>query len=160
MLNYNYYEKKEKINELIVENFCKAWNNLDTNYLQGYLNKDFVYSSQMVMDDINGSDNYLNYLMGKFIAIKESNNRVTAEIGYWNSSPCLILIQHLENSEREVYNEHKKMSDGTIEITPIYTNERGAVITFEFDDNKVKSAIMCVVIPTINQVKRTGVFPT
>jgi len=152
-------EKKEERNELIVESFCKAWNNLDVNYLEDYLNKDFVYSSQMVLTDINGSDNYLSYLKGKFKAIKEGNNGVTAEIGYWNNSPCLILIQQLENAERAVYSERKKMPDGTIEITPVFSNEKGAVITFEFEDNKVKSAIMCVVHPTINQVKRTGVFP-
>lgn len=143
----------------IIEQICKAWNNLDVKYLGDYLTNDFIYSSQIVMTNINGSENYIAYLKGKFKAIREGKDKVTAEIGYWNSIPCLILIQLLENEERAVYQHRNKISSGTIKTAPVYTNERGAVIIFEFYGNKVNSACMCVTFPNINQVKRTGVFP-
>ena len=149
-----------EIKDIIVAEICKAWNNLDVKYLQNYFSNDFVYSSQMVLTNINGSANYISYLKGKFKSIKEGNDGVKAEIGYWNSSPCIILIQQLEKAEMAAYSERKQMRDGSIEITRPFTKKRGAVITFEFDDdNKIKRAFMSVVAPTISQVKRTAIFP-
>ena len=148
------------LKDVIVTEICKAWNNLDVKYLQNYLRADFVYSSQMVLTNINGSDNYIIYLKGKYNSIKEGNDGVKAELGFWGDKPCIVLIQQLEKAEMAVYSERKQMLDGTIQMTQAVTKERGAVITFDFDDdNKIISACMCIVLPTISQVKRTGLFP-
>lgn len=85
--------------ELLIE-YAKAWNNLDTSYLETILDDDFQYNSQWVMDTINGKYNYLEYLSGKFKSIlKDPTATPKAEIAFFRNAyfeknkPCLILSQ-------------------------------------------------------------------
>ena len=145
--------------EAMVTACCKAWNNLDISFIQNCLTEDFEYTSQMVLKTMHGKDQYVNYLKEKFVAIKEGNDPVTAEIGYFDNTPCLIIIQQLAVAEEAVYRKSVKMDDGTIDSVPVITNVREAIILFKFTDDKIKSASLCTVAPSINDVKRTGIFP-
>lgn len=85
--------------ELLIE-YAKAWNNLDTSYLETILDDDFQYNSQWVMDTINGKYNYLEYLSGKFRSIlKDPTATPKAEFAFFRNAyleknkPCLILSQ-------------------------------------------------------------------
>jgi len=147
------------IKEKLVTEFCKAWNNLDISYIEKYIADDFEYTSQMVLETIYGKDAYVKYLKCKFIAIEEGNDPVKAELGYFDNTPCLILIQHLATPEKAVYSKRKQLSDGTIENVPVFTNERAAIVLYKFDDAKIKSAVICMIAPNINDVKRTGIYP-
>ena len=104
----------------LVTALCKSWNNLDVSYIENYLSDDFEYSSQMGLANINGKDTYVNYLKGKFIAIKEGNDTVKAELGYYNNIPCLILVQVLVIPELAQYSKRSLMSDGAIEKTLVF----------------------------------------
>ena len=146
--------------ETLVTGFCRAWNNLDVSYIESLLCDDIEYSSQMVLANINGKEAYVNYLNAKFKAVKEGTDPVKAELGYFDNSPCLILIQQLATPEHAPYSKRRLMSDGTIEKVHVYISERVAIILFKFEGNKIKSASMCMVAPNINDVKRTGIFPT
>ncbi len=145
--------------EALVTALCKAWNNLDVSYAENHLTDDFEYSSQMVLANMNGKDSYVNYLKGKFSAIKESNDSVKAELGYFNNIPCLILVQALVTPELAPYSKRRLMSDGTIEKSLVYVTERTAIILVKFENDKIKSASMCMMAPNINDIKRTGIFP-
>jgi len=145
--------------ETLVTAFCKAWNNLDISYIQNYLSEDFDYTSQMVLEPIYGKNQYLNYLTRKFVAIKEGNDPVTAEIGYFDNSPCLIISQQLATAEKALFKKLIKMDDGITDTFSVITNIREAIILFKFNGEKVKSASLCTVAPGINDIKRTGTFP-
>ncbi|MBL0200345.1 MAG: hypothetical protein IPP81_09245 [Chitinophagaceae bacterium] len=145
--------------EILVAAFCKAWNNLDVSFIENYLTDDFEYSSQMVIANINGTDAYLNYLKGKFVANKKGNDPVTAEMGYFENSPCLIIVQQLAVAEEAIFRKQVKIDDGTIENVSVITNVREAIIHFKFTADKIKSASLCTAAPNLNDVKRTGIFP-
>jgi hypothetical protein len=145
--------------ETMVIAICKAWNNLDISFIENFLTDDFEYSSQMVVANMNGKDTYINYLKGKFIAIKEGNDPVKAEMGYFDNSPCVIIIQQLAIAEKALYKKTIKKDDGTIDTLSVMTNVREAIILLEFNVDKIKKASMCMIAPNINDVKRTGIFP-
>jgi len=145
--------------ENLVTAFCKAWNNLDVSFIENYLTDDFEFSSQMVLTNINGKEAYINYLKGKFVAIEEGNDPVTAEMGYFENNPCLIILQQLAIAEEALFRKAIKMDDGTIDTLSVITNVREAIILCKFNFDKIKSASLCTVSPNINDVKRTGIFP-
>lgn len=145
--------------EVLVTAFCKAWNNLDISYIHNCLTEDFEYTSQMVLETMHGKDQYVNYLKEKFVAIKEGKDPVTAEMGYFENSPCLIIIQQLAVAEEAIYRKSVKMDDGTMDSHSVITNVREAIILFKFNGDKIKSASLCTVAPNLNDVKRTGIFP-
>lgn len=60
----------------IVHQVGEAWRTLDTDVLAPYLDKDLHYSSDFVFTEISSREEYLEYLTGKFDALREeySNN--------------------------------------------------------------------------------------
>lgn len=150
---------ESKVTELFAIDFCKAWNNLDVSYIATHLDIDFEYSSQMVLSNINGKENYLEYLSAKFKAVKNGNNPVKVELGYYGVDPCFILIQTLDEPEPALYSTLKLMPDGSTQKFRPMVTERVAIVLLTIVNDKIKSAALCGVAPDINQIKRTGVFP-
>lgn len=70
-----------KINtkEQIVEEFAKAWEDLNAETIISYLDDSFVYDSQWVFESLD-CKRYIEYIRGKFKAIKESNSTPVVEI--------------------------------------------------------------------------------
>jgi hypothetical protein len=113
--------------------YCKCWNNLDSSYIEKYLDKELEYNSQWVLNTIKGKENYLEYLNGKFKTLKESLELdLIADIGYFQKAPfsinrpCIILKQTLKEK----------------------TNLVSLIITSEND--KIKTIDMCF-IPDPNE---------
>lgn len=120
-----------KTNKELVIEFAKAWNNLDASYVYDLLAEDFHYASQWVFAEIENKTDYLEYLEGKFKAIKSSDSNVTAELGQYDNDYCLVVAQDSNNH-----------------TTFIIKTEEGVM----------KRADMCMV-PTIREIKRLDIYP-
>ena len=68
--------------EEVAEIVCRAWNTLDANLIEPLLSNDFEYESVWVFETMKGKNRYLDYLRGKFKAIKDSGSVVKAEVYY------------------------------------------------------------------------------
>ena len=68
-----------KTEEELVEVFAKAWETLDAEIIAENLDDDFVYDSQWVMESLDRKE-YIEYIRGKFNAIKSSSSRPNVKI--------------------------------------------------------------------------------
>ena len=66
-------EKIETENLCVIKAFEKAWQTLDASIVEPYLVSDFHYDSQWVLSAIESKEEYMNYLTGKFNAIRKGN---------------------------------------------------------------------------------------
>lgn len=139
--------------EILAIFFCKAWNNLDASYLENRLTDDFVYSSQMVLADLYGQKEYINYIKAKFNAFKKGVNTVTAELGYYENEPCFFLTVTFATSIRAPFGipEYKSPTHPLVKKTI-------TTVLLKFEHDLIKSAILCVVT-NASVIKRTGVYP-
>lgn len=64
----------------LAEIVAKTWNTLDVKHIEPYLSDDYIYESVWVLETMRGKENYIDYLKGKFEAIKKSGNKVEAEV--------------------------------------------------------------------------------
>ena len=62
----------------LTETIAKAWNALDAKIIEPCLSDGFEYESFWVFETMKGKVNYLNYLTGKFNAIKRSGSMIVA----------------------------------------------------------------------------------
>lgn len=69
------FEKME-----VIKAFEEAWNRKDSSQLSLYITSNFCYASQWVLEELNSSIEYLNYLEDKFQAIRNSANNIEAKI--------------------------------------------------------------------------------
>ena len=75
--------------------YAEAWNELDASIVEPFLKDDFHYSTFYVFAEIKSKDEYLNYLRGKFQAIKTSGSKVVA-----NVIPNRNLIKLIQGESR------------------------------------------------------------
>jgi hypothetical protein len=68
-----------KTEEELVEEFAKAWETLDAELIVVNLDDNFVYNSQWVMDSLDRKG-YIEYIRGKFNAIKSSSSGPNVKI--------------------------------------------------------------------------------
>jgi len=96
--------------QLLME-YAKCWNNLDVSYIEPYLDENLEYTSQWVFETMQGKNTYLNYLKGKFAAIRRNiaNNQINADIGFFRGGafsfsdrPCLVIKQFLNGNVNKV----------------------------------------------------------
>lgn len=79
--------------EELVEKYAEAWKSLDADIIAPYLDESFTYSSFYVFESLNRVK-YIDYLKGKFVAIKNSNTAPEVSTGFDRSNtPCVILKQ-------------------------------------------------------------------
>ena len=123
--------------------FQEAWNTLDFTCIENYLHSDFEYGSQMVLANIYGKENYLEYLKAKFAAIKLSGEKVTVRIGKFRNKYCLLITQELSEPEFD----GGKVWNGK-EFQKHYVTERKGVLLLEFKDDLISKAHMCSIAPT------------
>jgi len=116
--------------------YARMMNHLDFSHLEPWLDEDVKYTSQWVMDDIHGRDDYAKYIQGKLSAIRRSGKRVWAEIGYteaFGAGPCVVLAQ------------------GT-------ATDLAATLLVDLSGDKISSMTMCCV-PSPHECRRTGEYP-
>ncbi len=78
--------------------YAKMMNTLNPVHIEPLLAEDFVYTSQMVFDEIGSKQLYLDYIRPKLQTIQRTKATVYAEMGTINvdgqSHPCVILAQY------------------------------------------------------------------
>jgi len=116
--------------------YARMMHHLSVDYLAPMLADDFHYASQWVIEEITSKQQYLDYMRPKLEAIKESGNRVWAELGElqtYPGGPCLVVAQ----GER---------------------NNISATVLVEVMGSKIKRLDMCFV-PSPQSACRTGEYP-
>lgn len=91
----NFFKKHKETKcrgEEAAEIVCQAWNTLDANLIEPLLCDDFEYVSVWVLQTMKGKDRYLDYLRGKFKAIKDSSNVVKAKVYYQEEIGKYIVL--------------------------------------------------------------------
>ena len=58
----------------LIDIIVSTWQNLDVNIIAPYLSDDFQYNSVWVTATMNGKDDYLEFLRGKFENFKKTDN--------------------------------------------------------------------------------------
>lgn len=90
---------------------CRAWNELDASLLEPILSDDFEYISVWVLETLKGKERYMEYIAGKFDALRKGDNPVTAEVvyqGYINKY-VVVLNQGCEQVALEPAIEGSKL---------------------------------------------------
>lgn len=86
--------------------FAQSWNNLDTKYIINELSDNIVYESQWVLIPFKGKSVFLEYMISKFKAIKNTAYaQVKAEMAFLPSlsgKPCIVLSQNTPEVSRKV----------------------------------------------------------
>lgn len=74
---------------------CQAWNELNADLLDSILADNLEYTSFWVFETLEGKDVYLDYLRGKFNAVKNTgiDSQVKAEVRYINDKFQPVIIQ-------------------------------------------------------------------
>ncbi len=93
----------------LAETVCLAWNRLDPAILEPVLAEDFVYSSFWKISDLEGKENYLEYIDAKMRNIRRNlssgNSGVTA---------CVLFQKEIGKNVVVLTQRHK---DFALEIT-------------------------------------------
>lgn len=111
---WNFFKKHKETKcreEEVAKIVCRAWNTLDVNLIEPLLCNDFEYVSVWVLQTMKGKDRYLDYLRGKFKAIKDSSSVVKAEVYYQEEIDKYIVLLNQDRTR-----------DAALEIT---LNEEG-----------------------------------
>ncbi len=89
-------------NLCVIKAFEKAWQTLDASIVEPYLVPDFHYESQWVLSAIKSKDEYMNYLTGKFNAIRNGNAPVEAKIAKEGHNGIIITQKDGEEERNAV----------------------------------------------------------
>jgi hypothetical protein len=122
--------------ENLVRKIATAYNTLNSEILTDLIADDFVYESQHVFEPMNGKDNFLKYIAGKYKTIQNSKSIVYAEIGYHENTPCIIISQGEKDN-------------------------KGALLFLELtkEGDKIQRMDMCGIAPHWSSAKRTHEYP-
>ena len=114
--------------ELLIE-YAKAWNHLDTSYLEDILADDFQYTSQWVFTTMHGKDNYIEYLSEKFKTILKNPASIPrAEMAYFKSAygelnkPCIIISQNDFKASMIIKIANGKIAKADLVAVPHYSH--------------------------------------
>jgi hypothetical protein len=120
---------------------CRAYarmvNNKDFSCLEPWLHEDFSYSSQWVMEEMEGKNRFAEYIQAKLETWKKEPGFLRAQIAYTNqfgAGPCVVIEQ-----------DHEDNLIATLLIT--------------MKEDRIASMSMCGV-PSPFECRRTGEFPS
>lgn len=116
--------------------YASMMNTLDTSRLEAFLADEFHYSSQWVFAEIESKATYLEYIVPKLEAIRESGAAVWAEMAWLGSEfpePCVVMAQ----SDK----------DNLV-----------AVVLAKVEDGKISRLDLCGA-PSPHSAHRTGEYP-
>ena len=116
--------------------YARMMHHLSADYLAPLLAEDFHYASQWVFEEIESKQQYLDYIRPKLEAIKESGNRVWAELAElqaYPGGPCLVISQGDKDNI-------------------------SATVLAEVEGNTIKRLDMCFV-PSPDRARRSGEYP-
>lgn len=84
----------------LIEIYAKAWQQRDVTILAPYLADNFSYTSVWVFESLN-RNRYLEYLKGKFDAIKMSGSKVDVTVGTNTIGDNAVILR--QDSAPQVY---------------------------------------------------------
>jgi len=119
----------------LVSQYKLAWDNLEILQLDNCLHENFEYGSQMVLTNIYGKENYLEYIKAKFLTIKNSGDNIVAQIGKFNDQYCLLITQKEKT------------------IITSQTITRKGILLLEFNGGLISKAHMCSIAPTEHDIE-------
>ena len=82
----------KELDKRITETVCQAWNKLDSSLFGPILSEKFEYISFWVFEAMKGRDRYMDYIKGKFEAIRNGNNPVSAEVIYQEAIDKYVVV--------------------------------------------------------------------
>lgn len=82
----------KELDKRITETVCQAWNKLDASLYESILSENFEYISFWVFETMKGRDRYMDYIKGKFKAIKNGDNPVSAEVVYQEAIGKYVVV--------------------------------------------------------------------
>lgn len=103
---------------------AKAWNTLDAKAVEPYLSDGFEYESFWVLETMKGKANYVDYLTGKYDAIRSAGCSVTAESVFQNGIDEYVVVldqNGLRDAAIQIWTENglvTKMWMRPIELVP------------------------------------------
>lgn len=93
---------------------ANAWEERSTDGLRDVLDADFEYASQWVFDTMRGADAYVDYLTGKFNAIKRSNCNINVKDTRYSDTLIEIDLEQSMPDIVKVVMLQLKISNGKI----------------------------------------------
>lgn len=121
-------------NEL-VKVFAEAWNTFSTERIQKYLDSNFHYYSDWVFDILPSRNEYIKYLNGKFITLKEHNLQPEFELVKNEKNEKALLFN--QNGEKALF--YIKTDNGKIMMAHMTAySEKKEEHVIEPKDNKHK----------------------
>ena len=127
---------KHLTREEVLRAYARAVNRRTVESLEPLLAEGFHYASQMVLDEIESKEEFLEYLAGKLRTIERAGQPVWAEMGELRiefPGPCVIVAQGTKD------------------------NLVGVVLA-EVDGERIRRLDMCVV-PSPHSAIRSGEYP-
>ena len=116
--------------------YAAMMNTLDASCLEPLLADDFHYASQWAFAEIESKSAYLEYIVPKLDAIRNSGAAAWAEMGWLDREfpgPCVVMVQGDKNNLL-------------------------AVVLAKVEDGKIKRLDLCGA-PSPHSARRTGEYP-
>ena len=133
----------------LVEKYCEAWNLLDADIIEPFIDEGVRYESQMVFDALLGKDAVLGHIRGKMKTIKKnapasnayaelafvgSQRGMTIQLAMAEGRPCALLAQPVRESIL-------------------------ALVLLGVSEDKITSIDICAIVPNPKDAIRTGYYP-
>ncbi|MBX3244331.1 MAG: hypothetical protein KF685_07725 [Acidobacteria bacterium] len=133
----------------LVEKYCEAWNLLDADIIEPFIDDGVRYESQMVFEPLLGKEAALGHIRGKMKTIKKnvpeanvyaelafvgSQRGMTVQLAMAEGRPCALLAQ------------------------PVRENIVGLVL-LSVSEDKIMSIDICAIVPNPKDAIRTGYYP-
>lgn len=100
MLDMNKIETNQLDRIKLLDLFAEAWRKLDAEIIIPYLASDFEYSSYWVFSSLDYYG-YIDYIRGKFEAIRKANSQVVVEKGYNELGESAVVLT--QDGKQRVY---------------------------------------------------------
>jgi hypothetical protein len=143
---YDWINNHQPEHAALLWRYAAMLNTLDLSWLDGCIAPEATYSSQSVIEELEGSDRVWDYLTEKIKALKESGNstlvRATlAELPCTSESDCVAIYQAQSEFDQSAWN------------SPV------CCMTLESREGKITSFFMVVGVPSPASAKVSGLFP-
>lgn len=134
----------------LVEIYARAWNRLDFEILEPFLDESVVFESQEVFSSLDGKEAVSEYLMGKFATIRKTRwkSDVYAEIGHCGTQDG----NNIQVLSAEPFRPCILMAQGD-------PNKVLVLVLLDVESAKIKRIDLCTVIPHPSSAIRSGVYP-
>lgn len=82
------------LDEMVACNLlAHAYNTRNASFLEKLLSEDMLYTSQWVLGEMRGKQEFINYLSAKFNSIAKAGSAIFAELATYRETHCLVIAQ-------------------------------------------------------------------